>query len=490
MKTYLFTFSGAMLLAMAATPVVIMLTHRFNLVDARGARKVHAAPVARLGGIAIFIATIGMVLPVLMLRNVIGESFRVNITKIIALLIGCSIMFVVGMIDDLKGMRVRYKLLGELIAAAVICSLGIRIHGITAEGLFSIDFGLATQWALTMFWVVGVTNAVNIIDGLDGLAAGISAIACGVIAILAIHAGQSIMAILMLALLGAIVGFLFFNFNPAKIFMGDCGSLFLGFALASSSVLCTTKSHTIVGMALPILVLGIPIFDTLFSMLRRFLERRSVFAPDRAHFHHRLLDYGLGHQHVAVVAYIITATVGGLGLFMIYTQSTQTLVVFACLLFIIVLIFRLVGSVRLFETIAGLKTKYRIRRQVREEVSGFEEVQLHFRQAKTFDQWWQAVCLAGDKLGADGLALEIVTRNRQSRQLTWHRNGPQPAHVDSDHTLRTVVPINDRRTNSSLRLIVDIRTDGSLESAGRRAALFSRLLDEHSLADRSANKSQ
>ena len=150
---------------------------------------------------------------------------------------------------------------------------------------------------------------------------GISAIACGVIAILAIHGGQAVMAVLMLALLGSLCGFLVFNFNPAKIFMGDCGSLFLGFTIAFSGVMCASKSSALVGLALPILALGIPIFDTLFSMLRRFLERRSLFSPDRSHFHHRLLALGLKQRHVVVVSYAVTCLIARF--WPIYDGDTQ-----------------------------------------------------------------------------------------------------------------------------------------------------------------------
>lgn len=481
-----------MLLAMAATPIVIMLTRRFNLVDAPGARKVHAAPVARLGGVAIFFAVIAMIVPVLLLRNTIGDSFRINAAKIVGLLAGGSVVFIVGLVDDLKGVRARCKLIAQIAAALVVCAAGARIRSLAVEDLFTVEFGL-WSWPLTVFWIVGLTNAVNIIDGLDGLAAGISAIACGVIAILAVHSGQTMMAVIMLALLGALVGFLFFNFNPAKIFMGDCGSMFLGFTLASASVLCTTKSHALVGLALPVLALGIPIFDTLFSMLRRFLERRSMFSPDRAHFHHRLLDLGLSQHQVAIVAYSVTATVAGLGLFMIYTRSVATVAVFVCLLVIVLLVFRLVGSVRLRETVSGLRAKYDLQCQVKAELRDFEEVQLHFRNARTFDDWWQAACLAGEKLGAEKLSLDITTRANETKTLFWHRkNGhPESRHSGTNpgslklkansQSLRAAVPVKDRRNGTSLRLIVDIPSNGSVESAGRKVALLARLAEEYNV---------
>ena len=287
------------------------------------------------------------------------------------------------------------------------------------------------------------------------------------------------MAILMLALLGSLTGFLLFNFEPAKIFMGDSGSLFLGFTIASASVLSATKTETIVGLALPILALGIPIFDTLFSMLRRFLERRSLFSPDRSHFHHRLLALGLRQRHVVMTAYLVTFLAAGLGMFMLVTRNSQTLIIFICTLLLLVLVFRVVGSVRLRETIAGFKRQYSITTQKKQELENFENVVLHFRQARQFDEWWQAVCFAADEMDFVSSSLPLTDRDGKKCILLWEKdNGDIP----QDEILRMIVPVRDRRADAALKIEVCVRTNGSLESAGRRVALFTRLMDEHGLA--------
>jgi UDP-GlcNAc:undecaprenyl-phosphate GlcNAc-1-phosphate transferase len=271
---------------MGLTPVLIELARRRGWVDQPNARSVHKQPIARLGGVAIFFAAMLATLPVLFVQNTIGDSFRDLGIKILALLTGASMMFALGLYDDLHGLRARFKLLTQLAAAILVCACGIHIQSITVQDLFALNFGIY-GCPITILWIVGITNAVNIIDGLDGLAAGISAIACGVIAIMAVLHGNVVLAILMLALLGSLTGFLFFNFSPAKIFMGDCGSLYIGFTIATASVITGSKTYALAGIALPILVLGIPIFDTLFSMLRRFLQRRGMMSADRSHFHHR-----------------------------------------------------------------------------------------------------------------------------------------------------------------------------------------------------------
>lgn len=479
MKTYFFTYLGSLILALLITPAVIWFAHRFNFLDMPGIRRVHSKPIARFGGIAIFISTMALVILVIFLKNFIGETFRSVTVKVVVLLSGSAFMFLVGLYDDTKGLRARYKLIAELTAAVLICSFGIRVHSIIIPDLFTIDFGLVGSWALTIFWIVGITNAVNLIDGLDGLAAGISAITCVIIAILAILFNETIMAILMLALAGSLCGFLFFNFNPAKIFLGDCGSLFLGFTIASSSVLCITKSHTLVGLALPILVLGIPIFDTFCSMLRRFLDRRSMFAPDRAHFHHRLLDLGLDHKHVVIVAYAATIIFAALGSFLIISRSFSSIAIFVCVLVLIILLFRLVGSVRLGETIEKLRQKYAISSQIKEEIGHFENIQLLFREVKTFDDWWKASCLAAEKMNFVSIRLPLSNRNDKEQILTWQTKTDLSKPGDLIHM---TIPVKDRRKGKTLRMEIKVLSINSMESASRRASLFTRLIDNHNIA--------
>jgi hypothetical protein len=342
-----------------------------------------------------------------------------------------------------------------------------------------LEFG-RLSWPITLLWIIGITNAVNLSDGLDGLAAGISAITCGVLAILALHNGNVIIAIIMLALLGSLTGFLFFNFDPARVFMGDSGSLFLGFTIASASVLCATETEAIFGLALPILALGIPILDTLFSILRRFLERRSLFAPDRRHFHHRLLALGFKQRHAVITMYIVTLFMTGLGMLMLLTRNIQTIIIFICILLLFILAFRIVGSVRLSETMSAFKRKYIIFNQKKQEIESFEYIELYFRQAKIFEQWWQAVCFAADKMGFIKGLLPIIKRDKSRHVLVWEKNDQD---VRADQIVKMTVPVRDRRAGSELSLEVQVQTNGSLESAGHRLMLFSRLIDEYNLAN-------
>jgi UDP-GlcNAc:undecaprenyl-phosphate GlcNAc-1-phosphate transferase len=486
MKTYICVYLGSAFFALVITPIVIWLARRLNVADVPSVRKMHTKAISHIGGTAIFTSMLGPVVCVLFLSNVIGNAFRDILPKLIVLLSAATFMFLVGLIDDIKskGLRARIKFLAQIAAALVVCAAGIRIKSVTVVDWLTLDFSLFS-WPLTILWIVGITNAVNLSDGLDGLAAGISAVACGVIAVFAVNSGQVVMAVLMLALLGSLTGFLFFNFNPAKIFMGDCGSMFLGFTIASSSVLCSTKSPVLVGLALPVLALGIPIFDTLFSMLRRFLERRSVFAPDRGHFHHRLVDMGIKQRHVVITIYIMTLLAAGLGMFMMVTRNTNSLVVFLCILLLLVLVFQVVGSVRLKETIAGLQRKYAINQQVQSEIRIFEDAELHFRLAKTFKQWWQAVSRTADRMGFLSVSLPVTNRDGSTSTLTWWQNSQGTA---SNDVLKVSVPVRDRRNGPSLNLRIEVCGKGSLESAGRKVALFTRLIEEHDIVKLKKNK--
>ncbi len=477
MKTYLFVYLGSAFLALLITPVVIWLARRLNIADVSDVRKVHTRTVSRIGGVAIFLSMICLTIGVLFLSNVIGDAFRDILPQLIVLLCAAGFIFFVGLIDDIKinGLRARIKFLAQIAAAIAVCSAGIRIEKIAVTDWLTLDFGWFS-WPLTLLWIVGITNAVNLSDGLDGLAAGISAIACGVIAVFAIYSGQVVMVVLMLALLGSLTGFLFFNFNPAKVFMGDCGSLFLGFTIASASVMCATKSATLVGLALPVLALGVPIFDTFFSMLRRFLERRGMFSPDRRHFHHKLIDMGLKQRHVVIIIYVMTLLSAGLGMFMIVARNISALMIFFCILLLLLLAFHVVGSVRLKDTIAALQQKYAITQQVREEIKSFDSAQLHFRNARTYDQWWAAVCEAAQRMDFAWVSLKTQDKDGTIRTEVWRTTEAQP---DISKVIVTTIPLADNGSGPSQEFEIAVSINGSYESAGHRAKLFGRLIDEH-----------
>ena len=227
------------------------------------------------------------------------------------ILIGAVIMVTVGVIDDMRDLNAKVKLLFQIIAAAIVIYFGVDIQYVANPfsawfGPQYINLGL---WSIpiTMIWIIGVTNAVNLIDGLDGLAAGVSSIASVALLSMTLLSRNVNAAIVTAALAGAGFGFLPYNFNPAKIFMGDTGSTFLGFVLACISIQGVMKTYAVVSVAVPVLILGLPIFDTLFAIIRRILKRKPIMSPDRGHLHHRLLDMGFSQRQTVTILYTLTS---------------------------------------------------------------------------------------------------------------------------------------------------------------------------------------
>lgn len=478
MTTGLCIYVASALLSLIVTPAVIRLARRIDALDQPGARAVHTRPVPRIGGVAIFFSAACPMIVLLFLHGRVGAAFGGMESSLAAALVTAVFVFLLGLVDDLRGLPARVKLLAEILAAAALCAAGVRITALDLTETFTWHLGWLS-YPLTILWIAGVTNAVNLSDGLDGLAAGVSAIACGAVAVFAGYSGDFLLAVLMLALLGSLSGFLFYNFNPAKVFMGDCGSLFLGFTIASAGVICAAKSSALAGLTLPAVALGIPICDTFFAILRRSLEGRSIFSPDREHFHHRLIALGLTQRHAVIAIYGATGVSAGLGLFMMVRQDAGSLILFGGLLFLVLLLFHAVGAVP--RTGGWRRSRERhaaIRRHERED-RVLNDLQRRFRRADNLPQWWQAVCEAARRLDFAWMSLRVRHPDGSVDTTVWR--GPSvPATISRVITLN--LPLTDEGGLNRIEFEVGVLVDGSLESAGRRAALFSRLIDERRVA--------
>ena len=315
--TSLFAFILALAISFACTPAVRMLAIKIKAVDVpKDNRRMHKVPIPRMGGLAIFA---GFLVSVLFFVP-LGTEFR-------SILIGALILVVLGIIDDIVALKPKTKFAGQIIAALIPALSGVSIHGIvnpfvpgqySTLGIFSIPF--------TVIWIVGITNAVNFIDGLDGLACGVSAIATVTMFIIAVLFGETYIALMMAALAGACLGFLPYNMNPAKIFMGDTGSMFLGYILATVSIQGLFKFYAVISFAVPFILLGLPIFDTGFAIVRRLLKGQSPLQADRGHVHHRLIDLGFDQKQSVAILYAFSALMGLTAVILARTNESKLII--------------------------------------------------------------------------------------------------------------------------------------------------------------------
>jgi len=307
---YFIGFIVALLIAVVMTPLVKKFAFFVGAIDKPNHRKVHTRIMPRLGGLAIYIAFVAAYFA---LSPFIPEGLLrpKDLNVINALLVGGTIIILLGALDDRFELSAKVKLIGQIIAACVVV-FGFDVH----IDLVNVPFGQSMQpiaeWIgipITILWIVGVTNAINLIDGLDGLAAGVSGIAIATIAVMALIMGNQPVMLLSILLLGGIIGFLVFNFHPAKIFMGDSGALFLGFSLATLSML-GFKQVAIVSFVTPLLIIGVPLTDTFFAIVRRWVNKKPIFAPDKEHLHHRLQDLGFSHKRTVLIIWGVSAIFG------------------------------------------------------------------------------------------------------------------------------------------------------------------------------------
>lgn len=324
MPDHVLAFMIALGVALFLTPVVISFARRTGALDAPDARKVHVRPIPRIGGIGIYAAFMVSVLVQMSISDLSPELM----TSLWGLLAGGTIIVAIGIIDDYRDLPAKVKLLGQILAACVlVIGFDVRIDVIT-DPLG--DFIYLEYFAIpaTIFWVVGLTNTVNLIDGLDGLAAGVSSIAAVTIFLVAMEEGIPFVAMITAALAGAAIGFLYYNFNPARIFMGDTGSMFLGFMLAGISVIGAVKSAATIALIVPILALGLPILDTTFAIVRRARNHRPIFKPDKGHLHHRLLARGFTQKQAVLLMYVVSALFGlcALALTAVSTQAALLII--------------------------------------------------------------------------------------------------------------------------------------------------------------------
>lgn len=330
----LFAFVISFVFTFATTPLVRRFAFKIGAIDIpRDKRRMHKKPTPRIGGLAI---VFGFLVATL--------CFADMSKQLIGTLCGAAIIVVMGIIDDCHALDAKLKFVVQIIAALVVIYVGdIKISVFTNPNIFSSNpYWVLPPWlsiVLTIVWIVFITNAVNFIDGLDGLAAGVSAIMSVSLVFISIRVGEYSIAVLGTAIMGACFGFLPFNFNPAKIFMGDTGSTFLGFMLATLSIQGVFKSYAVISFAVPLLILGLPLFDASFTMIRRVAKGKSPMIVDRGHLHHRLIDMGFSQKQTVFILYAISGVLGITAVLLAESGALRALLLLIC-----VVILLLIGS--------------------------------------------------------------------------------------------------------------------------------------------------
>jgi len=294
--------------SLVLTPMVKKMAIAIGATDQPNHRKVHQKIMPRLGGLAIYLS---FLIGVFLIRP--DEPYTM------AILAGSLVIIITGVLDDIKELSAKVKMAGQIIAALIVVVWGgVQVEFINLPFGGQLEFGYLSI-PLTILWIVGITNAINLIDGLDGLAAGVSSIALITMAGMAMIMGNGFVVIMATILLGSTLGFLVYNFHPAKIFMGDTGALFLGFMIAVFSLL-GFKNITFISLIIPVIILGVPISDTFFAIIRRIVHKKPLSAPDKSHLHHCLLRSGFSHRQTVLIIYALAAMFGLAAV--IFSQAT------------------------------------------------------------------------------------------------------------------------------------------------------------------------
>jgi len=391
MQQLIIGFFLTVILSLAIMPWVIRVSLALHVVDVPTKRKVHTRPVPRLGGCGIFL-TFSFVLALVCLfrPTSIGNYFLES--QNLFFVSGALVAFGVGLYDDFKRLPARYKLIFQIVAALLAYAGGVRIESIGIKDFFSLDLGYAAP-LVSIFWVVLVINAINFMDGLDGLAGGISLVAVCFLCYISFVGGHFGTALMLAILGGSIFGFLRYNFNPASVFMGDGGSYFLGYMLATFSVLISIQNQSTFTIFIPMIALALPIIDVTMSTIRRFIHGKAIFGPDKMHFHHMLLQRGFSHRGAVLVLYGVAILISIFALLLMQVHVEKSLVILVILSMLVLIGIGKLGYFRYYDKSsfipwlgsiideAGLSRKRR----------SFFDIQIQIDKSSTFPELWCGV---------------------------------------------------------------------------------------------------
>jgi len=324
-KTYIALFVIATSAALIITPLTRRLCERFKLLDVHAdGRRVHTSAIPRLGGVAIYLSLMVALSSLLLVSNLVTESLAYYSPIFFKVLIPCSLVLLLGVYDDLRGANAVVKFVGLGLIASLFYAMGGRVEALAVPFVGAVHLPGVISFVLTVFWLVAISNAFNLIDGMDGLATGAALFSSLVILVVALSGNHTVMIVVTIVICGALAGFLRYNFNPASIFLGDSGALFVGFLLASLALMGAQKATTAIAVITPILAFGLPVVDTTVTMARRLISGRPIFEGDGEHIHHMLLKRGWSQRRVVLILYSVCAMFGLLAALSTKTSSPMT----------------------------------------------------------------------------------------------------------------------------------------------------------------------
>lgn len=404
------SFGIAFVSTVIATPIAKRLGTRLGLVDKPDSyRKIHENAIPLGGGLAVFF---GFLVTVIFTLTLFSEAYQFpsNTTELVTVLIASgSIAMLMGLADDLWNLKARWKIVFQLLAATIAYYGGFRVDAISSPFGHSIDLGF-TSFLVTLLWFLVCMNAINLADGLDGLSAGIGFIVSLTLLGVNISAGNSVGSFLNASLCGALLGFLIFNFNPASIFLGDSGSMFIGFLIASVSLLTKNKAETATALLIPLMALGLPIYDMAIAIVRRWSRRSPISVADRRHIHHSLLSLGFSHREAVVVLYSISIILCAASVIMVLTRSQYSPLIIALLVLAMIIGTRVLKLINISELRDRLRQDHDEHRWRKSATLAVESSIQRASKAKSLSELGECLKSGFSSLGLSQVQLQITNQ--------------------------------------------------------------------------------
>ncbi len=468
----LYLFGAAFGVCLVLTPFVRGLARRWGLVDQPdGRRKIHKTAIPVCGGVAVYLAACATILGAMWLVPSFRKGLGDNWTTFLSVFLAATVIAVVGLIDDFRGMRGRYKLAGQILAAAIAVTGGILVRSVTILEV-PIDLGVLAV-PFTMFWLLGAINSLNLIDGMDGLLGSIGLILCLTIGGMAFLNGNFAAACIAMTLAGSLFAFLWFNFPPASIFLGDAGSMLIGLVIGTLAIQASLKGAATVALAAPLALMIIPIFDTSAAIVRRGLTGRSIFTTDRGHLHHVLMNGGLSNRKVLLLVALLCCLAGSGALFGIYLKSEYIAFGSAVAVVAILMTAKLFGRAEFLLIKEGVSSLVD-RMRYGHEHGRVHQINVHLQGSGNWNELWRALTVSAQELGLKTMTLDVnAPAMHEGYHARWDRTNTDQSEVSG--YWRVEIPLTVSCQVVGRFNVVGLRDE---ESAWQKLAALAKIVED------------